>query len=303
MIWGTQTAPPLGQARIVLYDLPTGDLLSPGQLQHVNLGGRDRPLRPTPRITPEGGVNASKPGQAATIQPTYIVGNSYRDPAVSRTELTYDWSYKANQEIWDRWFASGIPATLTAAELAAGELPNPRMRPLETQKLAAVKNIDKAAANLIVEGMFNLNSTSVEAWKALLGSTANGSSPVAAPTETSLTFDPASGTDIAARYARTLITNQVAGGGGMSTVGGDALSRWSGPVQLTDPQLNDLAKGIVQRIKDRTKVMGRPFASLSEFINRNTSKELGILQETFDQKTLPTGTPGGTSSRWRPAEQ
>jgi Tfp pilus assembly protein PilX len=295
VIWGTQTAPPLGQARIVLYDLPTGDLLSLGQLQHVNLGGRDRPLRPTPRINPDGGVNSSKPGQAATIQPTYIVGNSYRDPAVARTDLTYDWSYRANQEIWDRWFASGIPTSLSAAELAAGDLRNPRMRPLQTQKLAEVKNINKAAANLLVEGMFNLNSTSVEAWKALLGSTANGSSPVAAPGETSLTFDPASGADVAARYARTLIANQVAGGGGMSTVGGDPLSRWSGPVQLTDAQLTDLAKGIVQRIKDRTKVTGRPFASLSEFINRNTSKELGLLQETFDQKTLPTGTPGGTA--------
>lgn len=295
VIWGTQTAPPIGQARIVLYDLPTGDILSPGQLQHVNLGGRDRPLRPNPRVIPDGGANGSKPGQAATIQPTYIVGNSYRDPAVSRPEITYDWSYRANQEIWDRWFASGIPTSLTAGELAAGSLPNPRMRPIETQKLAEVKNINKAAANLMVEGMFNLNSTSVEAWKALLGSTANGSSPVAAPGDTSLTFDPASGADPAARYARTLITNQAAGGGGMSNVGGDPLSRWSGPIQLTDAQLNDLAKGIVQRIKDRTKVMGRPFASLSEFINRNTSKELGILQETFDQKALPTGTPGGTS--------
>lgn len=293
VIWGTQSALPIGQARIVLYELPTGELLSPGQLQHVNLGGRDRPLRNGNRV----GVvaNSSKVGQAATIQPTYIVGNSYRDPAVAMADVTYDWSYKANQEIWDRWFASGIPSTLTDAEWTAGVLPNPRMRPLQSQKLADAKNINKAAANVLVEGMFNLNSTSEEAWKALLGSTANGSSPVAAPGENSLTFDPASGADTAARYARTLITNQVAGGAGMSSVGGDQLSRWSGPIKLTEAQLTDLAKGVVQRIKDQTKILGRPFASLSEFINRPADKELGLLQETFDQKTLPTGTPGGTS--------
>jgi Tfp pilus assembly protein PilX len=293
VIWGTQSAPPIGQARIVLYDLPTGDLLSPGQLQHVNLGGRDRPLRSGNRVGET--ANSSKPGQAATIQPTYIVGNSYRDPAVALGDVTYDWSYRANQEIWDRWFASGIPTTLTAAELASGNLTNPRMRPLQIGQLAEVKNINTAAANLVVEGMFNLNSTSVEAWKALLGSTANGSSPVAAPGDTSLSFDPSSGADTAARYARTLITNQVAGGGGMSTVGGDPLARWSGPVKLSDAQLTDLAKGIVQRIKNQTKIMGRPFASLSEFINRPADKELGLLQETFDQKSLPPGTPDGIS--------
>jgi hypothetical protein len=292
VFWGTQSAPPIGQARIVLYDLPTGELLSPGQLQHVNLGGRDRPLRANNRV----GENSNgKPGQAAIIQPTYIVGNSYRDPAVAIGDVTYDWSYQANREIWDRWFVSGIPTTLTAAELEAGDLRNPRMRPLRSDQLADVKNIDKASANLLVNGMFNMNSTSVEAWKAVLGSTANGSTPVAAPGDASLTFDPASGNDSSARYARTLIANQVAGGGGMSAVGGDPLSRWSGPIRLTDAQLTDLANGVVQRIKDRTKTMGRPFASLSEFINRPADKESGILQETFDQKTLPPGTPGGTS--------
>jgi hypothetical protein len=139
--------------------------------------------------------------------------------------------------------------------------------------------------------MFNLNSTSVEAWKALFGSTANGQSVVAEPGGTALSLDPASGADASARYGRTAITNQTPGG--MSSVGGD--DRWSGPVRLSDAQVDDLARGIVQRIKDQTKAMGRPFSSLSEFINRPANKELGILQETLDQKQLPTGTPGGTN--------
>ncbi|MEO8615400.1 MAG: hypothetical protein ABI600_09685, partial [Luteolibacter sp.] len=288
---GTLQAPPLGQARIVLYGLPTGDLLSPGQLQHVNLGGPDRQLRAGNRIGAS--VNSSKLGQAASVQPSYIIGNSYRDPAVALGDVTYDWSYKANEEIWDRWFASGVPKNLTASDLATGKLANPRMRPLssESAALAALKNIDQAASKLLVEGMFNLNSTSVEAWKALLGSTANSASVVATPGDSFITFDPATGNDPAARYARTLITNQIAGG--FASVGGDA--RWSGPIKLSDAQLTDLAKGIVQRIKDRVKIMGRPFSSLSEFINRPAGKELGLLQESLDQKKLPDGTPGGTS--------
>jgi hypothetical protein len=294
--WGNGTAPavtgPGGQARIVLFDLPVGEILSPGQLQHVNLGGQDRPLRSGNRLNfpPQ----TAKPAEAGSIQPTYIIGNSYRDPAVGLADVEYDWSYRANQEIWDRWFASGIPAALTAADLQSGNLRNPRMHPIDrsgSQALADLKNVNRAASNLLVQGMFNMNSTSVEAWKAILGSTANSASAIAGSGDSQIRFDPASGADTDARYSRTLIANH--GAGEAAAEGGDA--RWSGVVKLSDDQLTDLAKGIVQRIKDRTKIMQRPFASLSELINRPAGEEMGILQETFDQKSLPPGTPGGTT--------
>ena len=291
------------QARIVLYDLPCGEILSPGQLQHVNLGGRDRPW-----LYPLGtndfsvmrnrgavpGVDPGRPGGAAVTQPTYIVGNSYSDKAVPIGDLQHDWSWVANREIWDRWFVSGIPGdaspggALSQTQLSNGELRNPRMKPLPGAVVADIQNIDKAASKLLVQGMFNLNSTSVEAWKALLGSTANGASVVAGPRTggaagSTTTFDPTSGRDTLARYARTLITNHAMPID--TTLGND--SRWSGPVQLSDKQLTDLAAGIVQRIKNQTAVMNRPFASLSEFINRPADKDLGLLQETFDQSKLP----------------
>lgn len=297
------------QARIVLYDLPCGEILSPGQLQHVNLGGRDRPW-----LYPLGtndfsvmrnrgavpGVDPGRPGGAAVTQPTYIVGNSYSDKAVPIGDLQHDWSWVANREIWDRWFVSGIPGdaspggALSQTQLSNGELRNPRMKPLPGAVVADVQNIDKAASKLLVQGMFNLNSTSVEAWKSLLGSAANGASVVAAPASdgtagSTTTYDPVSGRDPLARYARTLITNHVMPID--TTVGND--SRWSGPVQLSDKQLTDLAAGVVQRIKNQTAFMNRPFASLSEFINRPADKDLGLLQETFDQKVIPDGTPGG----------
>lgn len=284
--WGNAKAPPLGQARIVLFDLPTGDVLSPGQLQHVNLGGRDRPLRPDNRIGER--VRNDKPAQAGCIQSPYLIGNSYRDPAVAIGETDLDWSYCANREIWDRWFVSGLSPALNEDDWMDGRLPNPRMEPTgsDNPSLATAMNIDKAAGTLLVKGMFNLNSTSVEAWKAILGSTANGSSVVALPGEDAIGFDPPDGNDKEPRYGRTLVCNQTKGGSDM-LVGGDG--RWSGPVGLTEAQLDDLARGIVQRIKLRANEGKRPIASLSEFVNRTAETECGLIQETFDQSALPDG--------------
>lgn len=65
----------------------------------------------------------------------------------------------------------------------------------------------------------------------------------------------------------------------MATVGGDPLSRWSGPVQLTDPQLNDLAKGIVQRMPEYVDPADAPETALA-------SLDPGGVNATFGRRFI-----------------
>src|SRR6185436_8254178 len=106
-----------------------------------------------------------------------------------------DLSYLLNMELFDKFFFSSI-CPRAGDETISGRLsdfltdedpkplPNPRMklyvRPGQTvsrlrQQMLDSKDGDasayaRIAANLLVEGAFNVNSTSVEAWKTLLAS-------------------------------------------------------------------------------------------------------------------------------------
>ena len=158
-----------------LFDiLRSGDrLLSLGQFQHV-------------------------PFSRYSFYSSYPFGNSMADVRVERTttwrasavprpgtsgttDSLYDLPWHLNRAIWDRYFVSGVPATLTQADIDSDfPLPNSRMsyhrengaapaltsvRGTATQRAA----YDQAAARLLVSGAFNINSTSEQAWRALLG--------------------------------------------------------------------------------------------------------------------------------------
>ena len=133
-----------GSRFVTLFHLPRADLHSLAQLQHANL-------------------------QPAGPGPGYTVGHSYADPHTP--DGTADFNHRLNEALWDRFFFSTLPAETGALPAA---LPNRRIvyhrRDGVPPEPDAVRNYDTAAAHLLVDGPFNLNSTSVEAWQALLAS-------------------------------------------------------------------------------------------------------------------------------------
>ena len=168
-------------------------------------------------------------------------------------------------------------------------LNNPRMRLLGefhggADLRAAIGDYRRSASVLLHDGTFNVNSTSVEAWTAVLGAAkAIATTKYAAnlPNTTSAPIQPQN-----ARYPRA--TPQ-----GTATVAAGTMTdrtNWSGFINLSDDQVRNLAKAIVAENKVRFKVLTRterdqsspptarvfrgqmtaatPYLGLTEFVNR-----------------------------------
>jgi hypothetical protein len=146
---------------------------------------------------------------------------------------------------------------------------------------------DKIAAHLMVNGAFNVNSTSVEAWKALFSSLKG--KPVAyLDKDTALTAGVNLQEDVPAGVP-------IAGGGlpnAKSYKGSSSdpktPEQWLGWRELTGDEITELAKAMVKQVKLRG-----PFLSLSEFVNRrldSADPELsvkGALQAALDDPAIP----------------
>lgn len=292
--------------RYVLRDVPNQPLVSLGQFIHMSA---TRYINATGDYAAYGTGSMFVGGSCASpaIPTEYnalaqIQGSGGTPPTPQRTIYTDD-SFLANEALFDRFFFSTVPpagappagttypATWTAfnsantgATLSDSTKPllNSRLRPYYTNGIgplmASLRDVDKAAANLMLNGAFNINSTSVSAWKAFLGGL--------------------SGNDLRLFNAGTgVATTEATIVGGVKGV---AFSRfwsasgetapntiWSGLRVLSDSELDDLVTKIVAEVKTRG-----PFLSLADFLNRrlgpNTSSlnRCGTLQAAID-KTSP----------------
>ena len=168
-------------------------------------------------------------------------------------------------------------------------LNNPRMRLLGeyhggTDLRAAIGDYRRSASVLLHDGTFNVNSTSVEAWTAVLGSAksiATTKYAASLPKTTSTPIQPQNG-----RFPRAIPQGTSAAAAGTMT----NTSNWSGFASLSDDQIRNLAKAIVEENKARFKVLARterdqsyppaarifrgqmtaatPYLGLTEFVNR-----------------------------------
>lgn len=259
------------------YEMP---ILSLGQLQHANLTADDQHTN-------------------VGHQPGNAVGNSYFTPFVTRASAVqsradkyhlptnpaaavryFDLSYLLNCALWDRYFLSTTPpAAPVNAYVLGADLPNNRLKPISTAKLADLRDGRLAAGNLLINGAFNINSTSIDAWSALLAST----------NKLGTSKESSGGTD--AVFARSWnapnpalnsfntsqgkLTVAAAGaGGGPTNPELSANEAYSGYRRLTPKQINVLAKAIVAEVRSRG-----PFVSLAHFINRT-------LAPTTDKRSL-----------------
>ena len=94
--------------------------------------------------------------------------------------LVYDLSYEVNHSLWDEFFLSSGNSEQRQAFVNSGQpLPNGRMRLLPDGELSDLNDLERSASKLLLDGAFNVNSTNVEAWKALLSATRqSGLSPL-----------------------------------------------------------------------------------------------------------------------------
>jgi hypothetical protein len=120
----------------------------------------------------------------------------------------------------------------------------------------------RVAASLRVPGQFNVNSTSVAAWRAMLGNLRSTTVPYLKPGNTATELL----TGVNNPLPRMSVTHE-----GPVTTGGRS-GAVLGFASLTDAQLDRLAIEMVKQVKARG-----PFLSLSEFVNR--------------QLALPTASP------------
>ncbi len=241
--------------------------------------------------------------------------------AASTSVTLADHSYLANKALWDEFFFSSITPQLSEIRIFGNStsrtakavaqdfffkitptpLPNRRMVPykynLDSSKLDNLfvasqatqftdGLADKIAAHLMVEGPFNVNSTSVEAWKVFLsslkgkpvayldkGTALNGGVNLSQTTSSGIPIGPVS-----------LPNGKPTSGSSNAPSNTDQWTNWR---ELNDTEIEELATAIVEQVKLRG-----PFLSLSEFVNRrldSSNEDLsvkGALQAALDDPSV-----------------
>jgi hypothetical protein len=259
--WGGSTEAAAGTTHAMLFDVPRIDeeIVSLGRLAHFNWGVDGK-------------------------HPAYPLGNSFA--SVFYPADSPDFGYALNEALWDRFFLSTLP---NSPAVRPDNLPNSRLRyhdpagaSADLTALAGEAGYAGAATRLMIDGAFNINSTSVEAWAAFLGGVQ----------ATEYAYATRTGTDTDADVRpfprlRNLHDNDP------TEAPGD-MREWTGYRHLDGVRLRQLAVEIVAAIKAR----GRPARSIAEFMNRDLSKpsthplnQMGAVQAAIDA-VVNTDAPG-----------
>ncbi len=294
-----------GLSNLIMAEIPLRPMASLVELQSWNLRGNN-PFPPH-----QYNLIGNSDATPMIEQDSVLAGTPITtDPA---TNLQHDDAYCANHLLFDDWFVSSIadqPATfgsnidrnietvyqdfLTGDEQLINRAYQPIVedRDLSPAQAGArateiVNSPDgdgwlKVASRLEVEGMFNVNSTSVAAWRALLGHARDKA--IAHHTTAGMVLDQGPYDHAVSRSTVAFdVQAGTAEGIGAAFPSG---SEYTGFRALTDSQLDDLSEKIVDQIRERG-----PFLSLAEFINRQLSLDgdlaiAGALQAALNNLTV-----------------
>ena len=315
---GSGRGPGTGQTHFLFASIPTVPLTSLAQFRHAGVGDGASTLRAT-----YWGFNSTPNAPYADQS----IGNSYAHPLLPPAFATkgtlLDHRYLGNEVLWDKYFLSSL-APRSAARFGTAKsmaqtwqeflegktrLLNPRFSPwLNGETPAAIhlrsfaSNQDSSlkrdaykiiAASLMLDGGFNVNSTSVEAWQALLASTRARSITKLARTGSTQGQEIIGSGSVYARTETVLAT-------ALDSTSSERASGYCGFRDLSDAQLAELAAAIVEQVRKRG-----PFLNLAEFINRRLSTDpalalSGALQSAIDASGLNDaaaagGRPGAAS--------
>jgi hypothetical protein len=276
-----------GVSRLVAAELPTRPLVSLADLTHMQI----RALNPTPPYA----ANLVANSDATPLIPKDAIVNPANTRANERKNEQQDDSYCANHVLFDDWFFSSIAPepdgfgsggknlkdNFTDFLTGKDPLANRAYRPIlsdtttdiaaaektYTDHLAPADSWKKIASRLEVEGMFNVNSTSVRAWRALLGHARNQQIPYSEPGGS---IKLSAKTDYG--FSRTSVAGDREAGEAPQVAGEYAdTTEFTGYRVFTDEMLDMLAEKIVEQVRLRG-----PFLSLSEFVNRQLSSETDL---------------------------
>jgi len=184
------------------------------------------------------------------------------DPAnvTANQNLIYDLAFEVNNTLFDDYFLSGLPRS-TAGETKSWTAAKPSANPLMmASPYAPQANIDelttpgpaaevlRPASLLLLKGGFNVNSTSLAAWKALLYSMRDLSRPLASGNSTATT----------AAYSRVVAP----------WLDGRPGSEYDDRVFGGFPALDDAAiDSLAAKIVSEVQLRG-PFLTLGDFVTR-----------------------------------
>ncbi|WP_308984172.1 hypothetical protein [Thalassobacterium sedimentorum] len=228
--------------------------------------------------------------------PSYAVGNSNANPFVvdltstffemprgnanlerfGKVVYRYDYSYLLNEVLWDKYFLSTLPDEVTADTEAV----NPRLIRMSGNSEFSI-GLDDSAEHLMLDGAFNVNSTSIQAWQALL--TSYYGLPV------TLSDSSVSNNDDAVPFIRT--SEPVGLPVTVNNINPTRQNTYNGYRNLSLEQIEDLSQEIVRQIRLRG-----PFTSMADFVNRslngsdNESLQLrGALAAAIDNAGINAG--------------
>ena len=235
-----------------------------------------------------------------------ILDRSQPDNTKTNDTMAYsdywDHVFLLNDALWDDYFVSSLadqtrPGASGAASLSenftrlvTGEkIANSRFKyhagtrteSTARAELAAAQGYLKAAGYLMIDGMFNVNSTSVDAWFSLFAGIRERRLVMRDSGGSLRQIDVPSGKRIALSRFEVELTNQEMDDPETGVRFNDGSQGWSGVRYLDDDQLMKLAEECVKQVKRRG-----PFLNFAEFINRRLSNDdlglRGALQAAID---------------------
>jgi hypothetical protein len=251
-------------------------------------------------------VPANLAASALMPRAVHPFGNSYSHPLIPADQvskgLVVDHPYLLNASLWDSYFFSSfadyaggvITTNRSLKDVIKGTLDgskpalNTRLIPVvsgDPSKLAdtisaldALSRSKQIGKYTAINGAFNVNSASVDAWRAVLSSLRDRAIYGLKLTGQNLqdaTYDTKDETP----FVRT--------GKPLADKSEDGPLRWSAFRTLSDNQIETLAKEIVKQIALRGKEDSAPSMTLAEFVNRRISRdplqrESGLLQAAID---------------------
>jgi len=292
--WGSANG--AGSEAVTLFSVPRPDepVAGLGAFRHANLGaypgdpaflvGNGR--RTATALAPEdvaGYFRVDDDGETVDVGGAidFFYTDFDEDYTFRSNDFVHDAAFLLNRGLWDDFFLSTVPDGWTPEEGDLDGWANQRFAPLGLDEPGAADDFaayDRIASRLLVEGPFNVNSTSPEAWAAVLASLAGIDMPDAA------------------------IDGDVVYPRGLYFPGGDG-DVWNGfrsfgleaiyqPGQGDTEAIDTLSEAIVAEVKKRG-----PFLSLAHFVNRmlvdDERGDAGALTAAIEASGINDGiTPG-----------
>ncbi len=279
------------------YEIPLAPLQSLPALNAANPGGSSGYL---PRFAQPIGNSWAHPLMSPDKMQQSAAGANYLDHSFLLNLALYDGFYFSGLASQEGPFGSGLKTETLAAEFAAGRLLSDRRMSFHRPNGAPVADFTaevpkdtayaKVAAWQLMNGAFNINSTSVAAWKAMLGSIRDGKAiynqiSKGTPTVpgTSKLADLSATAAGESRISRFRLPSALSAKSDPSVSDG----YWLGPREYDDAEMQLLAENIVKQVRLRG-----PFLSMADFVNRRLGSESdnkaqrGALQQAIDDSEV-----------------